>query len=199
MTPRHWDKGRFEVLAGGALDEETKSGHGTNLRFHRIRRIRAFQGHAASLKVLDQDRNTTVEQWALDDDWTPSYVITPDAGSAPYRATAFDLMPKMAYYHHATYNSLFNKTGSVGLIPGGNMTKKANSGRPLVMMAPEPQWKSATSQGVRPGAQVEFVIDLQVAGCDGCRFFIPKAGAIQVSNRAIYAYDSSNTGNCVGQ
>ena len=52
------------------------------------------------------------------------------------------------------------------------------------------------NQGVRPGAQIEFVVDLQLAACDGCRFFVTKAGAIQtpdwISNRAImYAYDRS--------
>ena len=76
------------------------------------------------------------------------------------------------------------------------MTSKGNSGRPFVMMAMEPQWEREINQGVRPGAQIEFVVDLQLAACDGCRFFVTKAGAIQtpdwISNRAImYAYDRS--------
>ena len=121
MTSRHIDKGRFELLAE-ALDQETAMGTGSNWKFTRIR---AFQGHAASLRVLDKDpKVNTVKQWALDDRWEPSYVISPDCGFAPYRATAFDLMPKMAY--HATYYNLFRKIASVGLLPGGSMTKKGN-------------------------------------------------------------------------
>ena len=191
LTSRHCDKARFELQAE-ALDEDTRLGRGTNWHFTRIR---AFQGHNACLLVLDSDpRKTTVAQWALDDNWEPSYTTYPLTGPFPYRATSFDLMPKIAY--HASYWRNFNKIASSGLIPGGKMTSKGNSGRPFVMMAMEPQWERENNQGVRPGAQIEFVVDLQLAACDGCRFFVTKAGAIQtpdwISNRAImYAYDRS--------
>ena len=61
------------------------------------------------------------------------------------------------------------------------MTSKGNSGRPFVMMAMEPQWERENNQGVRPGAQIEFVVDLQLAACDGCRFFVTKACLVTVS------------------
>ena len=102
------------------------------------------------------------------------------------------MMPKLGY--HATYWRNFSKIVNAGLIPGGKTTSKGNSGRPFNMMALEPQWERKRNQGVRPGAQVEFVIDLQLAACDGCRFFETKAGALQtpdwISNRVfMYAYD----------
>ncbi|CAE7245792.1 unnamed protein product [Symbiodinium sp. CCMP2592] len=191
LTSDHCDKARFELQAE-ALDEETRLGRGTNWHFTRVR---AFQGHNACLLVLGSDPlKTTVKQWALDDQWIPSYVDLPITGPYPYRATAFDLMPKLAY--HATYWRNFIKIVNTGLIPGGKMTSKGNSGRPFNMFAMEPQWERTSNQGVRPGAQLEFVIDLQLAACDGCRFFETKAGALQtpdwISNRAIlYAYDRS--------
>ncbi|CAE7403604.1 unnamed protein product [Symbiodinium sp. CCMP2592] len=191
LTSDHCDKARFELQAE-ALDEETRLGRGTNWHFTRVR---AFHGHNACLLVLDSDPlKTTVKQWALDDKWIPSYVDLPITGPYPFRATAFDLMPKLAY--HATYWRNFMKIVNTGLIPGGKMTSKGNSGRPFNMFAMEPQWERTSNQGVRPGAQLEFVIDLQLAACDGCRFFETKAGALQtpdwISNRAIlYAYDRS--------
>ncbi|CAE7441018.1 MBF1B [Symbiodinium sp. CCMP2592] len=191
LTSDHCDKGRFELQAE-ALGEDTRVGRGTNWHFTRIR---AFQGHNACLLVLGSDPlKNTVKQWALDDKWIPCYVDLPITGPYPYRATAFDLMPKLAY--HATYWRNFTKIVNTGLIPGGKMTSKGNSGRPFNMFAMEPQWERTSNQGVRPGAQLEFVIDLQLAACDGCRFFETKAGALQtpdwISNRAIlYAYDRS--------
>ncbi|CAE7477767.1 unnamed protein product [Symbiodinium sp. CCMP2592] len=158
LTSDHCDKARFELQAE-ALDEETRLGRGTNWHFTRVR---AFQGHNACLLVLDSDPlKTTVKQWALDDQWIPSYVDLPITGPYPYRATAFDLMPKLAY--HATYWRNFIKIVNTGLIPGGKMTSKGNSGRPFSMFAMEPQWERTSNQGVRPGAQLEFVL---VAGSD---------------------------------
>ncbi|CAE7245522.1 aop3 [Symbiodinium sp. KB8] len=116
--------GRFEILAE-AMDEETSSGNGTNWLFHRLR---LFQGHAASLRVLDKDpRNTTVEQRALDDNWTPQLC------------------------HHLRL--------WIRSLPRVRIRSDTNDG---------------LSRHLKPGAQVEFVIDLQVAACDGCRFFITK-------------------------
>ena len=126
LTSRHCDKARFELQAE-ALDEDTRLGRGTNWHFTRIR---ASQGHNACLLVLDSDpRKTTVAQWALDDNWEPSYTTYPLTGPFPYRATSFDLMPKIAY--HASYWRNFNKIASSGLIPGGKMTLKRQQWSPL--------------------------------------------------------------------
>ncbi|CAE7349849.1 unnamed protein product [Symbiodinium sp. CCMP2592] len=152
LTSDHCDKARFELQAE-ALDEETRLGRGTNWHFTRVR---AFHGHNACLLVLDSDPlKTTVKQWALDDKWIPSYVDLPITGPYPFRATAFDLMPKLAY--HATYWRNFMKIVNTGLIPGGKMTSKGNSGRPFNMFAMEPQWERTSNQGVRPGAQLEMI------------------------------------------
>ncbi|CAE7766477.1 unnamed protein product [Symbiodinium sp. CCMP2592] len=64
-------------------------------------------------------------------------------------------MPKLAY--HATYWRNFMKIVNTGLIPGGKMTSKGNSGRPFNMFAMEPQWERTSNQGVRPGAQLEMI------------------------------------------
>ncbi|CAE7031119.1 unnamed protein product [Symbiodinium sp. CCMP2592] len=121
LTSRHCDKGRFELQAE-ASDEDTRLGNFT--------RIRAFQGHNACLLVLDGNpKKTTVKQWALDH-WVPSYTVMPLTGPYPYRATSFDLMPKLGY--HATYWRNFSKIVNAGLIPGGKMTSKGNSGRAIM-------------------------------------------------------------------
>ena len=144
LTSPDCDKARFELQAE-ALDEETKNGRGTNWRFTRIR---ACQGRKACLLVLDSDpTKTTVKQWAPDDGWTPSCTTLPLTGPYPYRyrATAFDMMPKLGY--HATYWRNFAEIVNAGLTPGGNMTSKGNSGRPFIMMAMEPQWERPNNQG----------------------------------------------------
>ena len=51
-----------------------------------------------------------------------------------------------------------------------------------------------SNHGIRPSAEIEFVIDLQAAALDGCRFFLTSTETLQtpdwIPNRAIiYAYD----------
>ncbi|CAE7894424.1 ATP5F1A [Symbiodinium necroappetens] len=155
MTPRHCDNGRLAE----AMDEETSSDKGTNWRFHGFARSKAMPPRLECwTRILRTPRSNNP---ALDDNWNPSYVITPVCGFAPYRATAFDLMPKMAY--HAS---------CCGAHPGREYDQEGQFGPPI-------RDDGAANQGVRPGAQVEFVIDVQVAAYEGCRFFITIAGAIQ--------------------
>ena len=86
------------------------------------------------------------------------------------------------------------------------MTKAGLFGPPIRADGARAPVEPSYQLAVRPGAQVEFVIDLQVAACDGCRFFITKAGAIQLpdwmSNRAAPSSTlirSASAGNCVGR
>ena len=62
------------------------------------------------------------------------------------------------------------------------------------MMACLPQWARPNNAGLRPGAEVEFAIDLQLACLEGCRIFLTKNNVLQtpdrLSNRYLmYAYD----------
>ena len=62
------------------------------------------------------------------------------------------------------------------------------------MMARLPQWARPNNAGLRPGAEVEFAIDLQLACLEGCRILMTKNDVLQtpdwLSNRYLmYAYD----------
>ena len=62
------------------------------------------------------------------------------------------------------------------------------------MMSPSPAWRREGNEGVRPGAHIEIVIDLQLHCLEGGRLFMTQSGALQtpdwISNRHfIYAFD----------
>ena len=66
--------------------------------------------------------------------------------------------------------------------------------RGFVMMSPFPAWRLEDNEDVRPGAQIEIVIDLQLRVLEGCRLFQTQSGALQtfdwISNRnVVYAFD----------
>ena len=83
-----------------------------------------------------------------------------------------------------------------GAHPGREYDQEGQFGPPI-------RDDGAANQGVRPGAQVEFVIDVQVAAYEGCRFFITTAGAIQTLDwqqpHHHLCLRSANAGDCVGQ
>ena len=62
------------------------------------------------------------------------------------------------------------------------------------MTSPFPAWRRQGNEGVRPGAQIEIVVDLQLHCLEGGRLFKTQSGALQtpdwISNRHfIYAFD----------
>ena len=60
-------------------------------------------------------------------------------------------------------------------------------------LSKDPEWLRQDSSGLRVNAEVEFVIDLQIAALDGLRLFETRAGALEtpdwISNKyLVYAY-----------
>ena len=187
MTSRS-QKGRYEIF-GSAKDDATRRGLASNWN---LLKIRAVQGHSS--KVINEDANPlkiSVRQYALERGWTPSFRDLPKLGPLPCTTEVFASMPKLGY--HASYWRNFEGIALNGIVPGGP-TPSGSSGRTFAMMSLTLNWKRDSNHGIRPSAEIEFVVDLQAAALDGCRFFLTRTETLQtpdwISNRAIvYAYD----------
>ena len=192
MTIRN-SKGRYEIF-GSAKDDATRRGPASNWN---LLKIRAVQGHNS--KAINEDADPlkiSIRQCALEQGWTPSFRDLPKFGPMPCMTEVFASMPKLGY--HASYWRNFEGIALNGIVPGGP-TPSGSSGRTFAMMSLTPQWKRDSNHGIRPSAEIEFVVDLQAAALDGCRFFLTRTETLQtpdwVSNRAlVYACDRHTQG-----
>ena len=159
---------RFEILA--SPDESL------GLRF---RRIRAIQGHWRIVMTNDTDLRTTHQTaWVLDDQWDGKLSTQAFPGPYGYVHREFDLIPKLGY--HLTYRQCCAGLLTHGLNFGG---LNIDQSRGFVMMSPFPAWQREGNEGVRPGAQIEIVIDLQLYCLEGGRLFQTQSGALQTPDR----------------
>ena len=181
-------KGRYEIF-GSAKDDATRRGQASNWN---LLKGRAIQGHNS--KVINEDADPLkipIRQYALEQGWTPSFHDLPKLGPVPCMTEVVASMPKLGY--HASYWRNFEGVALNGILAGGP-TPSGSSGRTFAMMSLTPQWKRDSSHGIRPSAEIKFVIDLQAAALDGCRFFLTRTETLQtpdwISNRSlVYAYD----------
>ena len=161
----------------------------------RILRCRAIQGHSGALMTENSDPMLVNRRsFHLVDGWRPSLREYPPVGEAGFTHSTFHTMPKMGY--HSTYFRHFRSIVESGIIPGG-MSRDGSRRRFYAVMSPKPAWERDCMEGVRPDAEIEFVVDLQMAALDGVRIFETAAGAVQtpdwLSNRyLVYAYRRSS-------
>ncbi|CAE7827213.1 unnamed protein product [Symbiodinium sp. CCMP2592] len=177
------DNGRFELRVLHFIDHTEIHG------------IRAFQGHCRDLISDETDLvDMHSDSYALCDDYSdyrPTMHTRPAVGVTGQIHNDWVRMHPIGY--HATYWSNFSNIVSTGLIPGG-VTLGGSTGRAFTMMASLPQWERPNNAGLRPGAEVEFAIDLQLACLEGCRILLTKNNVLQapdwLSNRYLmFAYD----------
>ncbi|CAE6914508.1 unnamed protein product [Symbiodinium sp. CCMP2592] len=174
------DSGRFELRVLHFIDHTEIHG------------IRAFQGHCRDLISDETDLvDMHSDSYALCDDYRPTMHTRPPVGVTGHIHNDWVRMHPIGY--HATYWSNFSNIVSTGLIPGG-VTLGGSTGRAFTMMACLPQWERPNNAGLRPGAEVEFAIDLQLACLEGCRILLTKNNVLQtpdwLSNRYLmFAYD----------
>ena len=64
--------------------------------------------------------------------------------------------------YHGTFQRNFANIVQYGLLPGG-MSLHESGSRAFVMLAPQPEWQRQNNAGLREKAEIEFVIDLQMA------------------------------------
>ncbi|CAE7553554.1 unnamed protein product, partial [Symbiodinium sp. CCMP2592] len=157
------DNGRFELRVLHFIAE--------------IHGIRAFQGHCRDLISDETDLvDMHSDSYALCDDYRPTMHTRPPVGVTGQIHNDWVRMHPIGY--HATYWSNFSNIVSTGLIPGG-VTLGGSTGRAFTMMACLPQWERPNNAGLRPGAEVEFAIDLQLACLEGCRILLTKNNVLQ--------------------
>ncbi|CAE6914821.1 FCPE [Symbiodinium sp. CCMP2592] len=174
------DSGRFELRVLHFVDHTEIHG------------IRAFQGHCRDLISDETDLvDMHSDSYALCDGYRPTMHTRPPVGVTGHIHNDWVRMHPIGY--HATYWSNFSNIVSTGLIPGG-VTLGGSTGRAFTMMACLPQWERPNNAGLRPGAEVEFAIDLQLACLEGCRILLTKNNVLQtpdwLSNRYLmFAYD----------
>ena len=106
----------------------------------------------------DTDLRTTHQTaWALDGQWDGKLSTRAYPGPYGYVDRDFGLIPKLGY--HSTYRQCFAGSLTHGLISGG---LNIDQSRGFVMMSLFPAWRREGNEGVRPGAQIEIVVDLQL-------------------------------------
>ena len=177
----HNDKLRFEIKVNFGLNKLVV--------FHAIR---AIQGHNATLLSDETDLNDThAAVYHLAESWFPTLKDRPPVGTEGIKSEMWTEMPPLGY--HSTKWSSFGSIVENGLIPGG-CGATAEGARNFLMMSPIPAWERRDHQGVRENAEIEFVVDLQLAALDGVRILRTKADAVEtpdwLSNRyLIYAYE----------
>ena len=115
----------------------------------------------------------------------------PPVGFDGHLSAAFADFPKIAY--HATKRKNIASVILNGLFPGG-LTTDGSPVKPYVMFSVEPNWMRTDNEGIRENAEIEVVIDLQLAALEGVRLLRTASGCLQtpdwISNRYItFIYD----------
>ena len=157
-----------------------------------ITRIRAIQGHSSDILTDDQDWVAIHSDiYHLSSNWDPSPMTRPPVGYDGHLSAAFADFPKIAY--HATKRKNIASVILNGLFPGG-LTTDGSPVKPYVMFSAEPNWIRTDNEGLRENAEIEVVIDLQLAALEGVRLLRTASGCIQtpdwISNRYItFIYD----------
>ena len=157
-----------------------------------ITRIRAIQGHSSDILTDDQDWVAIHSDiYHLSSNWDPSPMTRPPVGFDGHLSAAFADFPKIAY--HATKRKNIASVILNGLFPGG-LTTDGSPVKPYVMFSVEPNWMRTDNEGIRENAEIEVVIDLQLAALEGVRLLRTASGCIQtpdwISNRYItFIYD----------
>ena len=157
-----------------------------------ITRIRAIQGHSSDILTDDQDWVAIHSDiYHLSSNWDPSPMTRPPVGYDGHLSAAFADIPKIAY--HATKRKNIASVILNGLFPGG-LTADGSPVKPFVMFSAEPNWVRTDNEGIRENAEIEVVIDLQLAALEGVRLLRTASGCIQtpdwISNRYItFIYD----------
>ena len=157
-----------------------------------ITRIRAIQGHSSDILTDDQDWVAIHSDiYHLSSNWDPSPMTRPPVGFDGHLSAAFADFPKIAY--HATKRKNIASVILNGLCPGG-LTTDGSPVKAYVMFSVEPNWMRTDNEGIRENAEIEVVIDLQLAALEGVRLLRTASGCIQtpdwISNRYItFIYD----------
>ena len=173
-------KARYEVLIQRHNDQEFD-----------ILRARAIHGHWSGLMTDQIDVKDTHQAVYTFVAWDASLTTRPKIlPNDMYSDEYMNFPVKIGY--HGTYMRHFADIVRNGLLPGGATLHESGS-RAFVMMCRDPEWIRNDNAGLRERAEVEFVIDLQMAVRDGLRLFETRSGALEspdwVSNKyLIYAY-----------
>ena len=170
-------KARYEVFAKITSQHEIE--------------ILCMQGHSGEMLSDHVDILATHAAVHTFVDWDASLTTRPKFGAYDLYSVSYQQFPHKLGYH-GTYQRNFANITKYGLVPGG-MSLHESGSRAFVMMSKDPEWLRQDNFGLRANAEIEFVIDLQLAALDGLRVFETKAGAIEtpdwVSNKyLVYAY-----------
>ncbi|CAE7844771.1 CML4, partial [Symbiodinium sp. KB8] len=135
-----------------------------------VLRVRCMQGHSGEMLSDYVDILETHAAVHTFVDWDASLTTRPKIGAYDLYSVSFQQFPHKLGYH-GTYQRNFANITKYGLVPGGMITRS----------------------GLRANAEIEFVIDLQLAVLDGLRLLETKAGALEtpdwISNKyLVYAY-----------
>ena len=127
--------------------------------------------------------------------WVPSPLSRPPVGFDGHLSASFRGFPKVAY--HAAKKKNIGSAILNGLFPGG-LTTDGSPVKPFVMFSLEPNRVRTDNEGIRENAEIEVVVDVQLAALEDVRFLKTASGCLQtpdwVSNRYItFIYNRRST------
>ncbi|CAE7925074.1 unnamed protein product, partial [Symbiodinium sp. KB8] len=154
-------KARYEVFAKITSEHEID-----------VLRVRCMQGHSGEMLSDYVDILETHAAVHTFVDWDASLTTRPKIGAYDLYSVSFQQFPHKLGYH-GTYQRNFADITKYGLMPGG-MSLHESGSRAFVMMSKDPEWLRQDNFGLRANAEIEFVIDLQLAALDGLRVFETK-------------------------
>ena len=183
----------FEVFK---YPDDGKARYGVLIQRHNdqefdVLRARAIHGHWSGLLSDQTDLADTRRAVHSFVEWGASLATRPKIQPNDMYSDEFVNFPfKLGY--HGTYMRHFPDIVKNGLLPGGATLHESGS-RAFVMLCQQPEWQRTDNAGLREKADVEFVIDLQMAVRDGLRIFETRSGALEtpdwVSNKYfVYIY-----------
>ena len=173
-------KARYEVFIHRRSDSEFD-----------VLRVRAVHGHAGQLLSDNVDILDTHQAVHTFVPWDASLATRPKITSTAMFCREYEeFLYKLGY--HGTFRRNFVNIIQYGLLPGG-MSLHESGSRAFVMLSPMPEWQRQDNAGLREKAEIEFVIDLQMAVRDGLRLLETRSGALEtpdwISNKYIvYVY-----------
>ncbi|CAE7220803.1 pbuG [Symbiodinium sp. CCMP2456] len=139
-------KPRYDVLINRKSD--------TEFDILRVRCVQRTMSDQMDIMDTHQAVHTFVE-------WNASLTTRPKISAMAMFCQEFVKFPyKLGY--HGTFQRNFADVIKYGLVPGG-LSLHASGSRAFVMMSKEPEWQRQDNAGLREKAEIEFVIDLQMA------------------------------------
>jgi RNA:NAD 2'-phosphotransferase (TPT1/KptA family) len=160
-----------------------------------IVKVKAASGHSSNVLSEGSDlRSFFAEARACQDNVFPADLsVFPQLRPQPWVTERWKRVPELLF--HGAKKFSVTSILEQGLLPGGSFFPSGDGrlqpARGMTMFSKSSLWERTTNAGLRPNAEIEFIVDAQLALAEGCRFFCTPDGVVHcpdwISNRFFLA------------